>query len=1563
MRKTILFLFCLLLSQLTWAENVSREEAQQKALQFLNKQAAQPMPGKRMPIKNAPLTLAKDAKSYYVFNVGERQGFVVVSGDDRTPAILGYADDGQFDKNDVPENMQAWLQKYADQIAWMEQHPTRSAKAPVLDEHAAVKPLLRTKWNQGSPYNDQCPLDNGVRSVTGCVATAMAQVLFYHKHPAQTIAEIPDFYTSTQGIHVDAIGITTLDWNEMLYEYNGSETATEKNAVATLMQLCGSSVRMNYTSGASGASSSLVPTAFKDYFDYDEATTLASRSDYRARDWDNLIYNELANKRPVYYSGQSTGGGHAFVIDGYDKEGLFHVNWGWGGSCDGYFLLSILDPGSNSGIGASSSTDGYSYGQDAMINAQPNTGVTPIVEAKMVTYSVTTEQTSVTLDNGVFPINLTTSIYNSMNKEYTFDIGVGLFNANGELQYAEWIYSDQQLGSGWGWNSIGLYIDVPALPNGTYTITPISRETNTNTWYINKNGYDYYISATINGNVMTLQSPTIDLSGNMEVSGSKQAGSSLTTVTTIQNNGSFFKKELFLRVNGDDVGGRYFEVEAGSSETIEMTFTPYQTGTYNLSVGYYTYYYNEQEEWTQEYHELASKSVEVTAAKSYSLSFSNGIVTNAVDGVINESTAKLQLTVTNNSEYAYDDDLKTWAWARTGDSWYYATSTITSVHIEAGETKTVDIDVEGLESGSYWFIVVYKSEGDFTEYNDYDNCYRDFYDYTVAIQYPTYTANFINGAQWENVYAYTFDPKMNGAWPGQQIAKTGTTTIDNVVYDVYTYTVEAETAPGYIIFNNGNGGEGNQTADLVFEDGGTYSYGVIRPDVLNMARELAADDDAVAVGKLRDAIDHAVESGDDSGLQAAIEQFKADNADQEKDETAKVATDGWKKFTGNAAAGVCATQFAPAITTYDGRTANLAENYEETVNTTGQIIYQDITGLTNGKYKVGFYGNAFYTSGRGFASDMEEGAEDVAYVFANEQQAFITAHIATSTTTNDFRQFDVEVTNGEIKLGMGKAKAGTNWHTMQIYQLTWFTTAKEVYAEDKAKMEALIDLALELSENPYKPYGHAELNGAIDAANTALNSNKLNISEFEAEIAKMEAAIQIFKEANYIVLNGTYYVQAQNGKYMAAGHDYGTRGIVNESGLDLIVTADENKVYFDSQVSNGGNNEFLGSNLYMDSTPYAWCLERTGEDSYAIGNGTQYIGVDDDDNLIMTDEPTEWMFITAESLTAERMESLNAATAENGVDATFLIKGANFNRNDRRNYAWNISDDCTNWNISGGNETNNCAESYHSTFTISQTIQGAPAGIYKMTAQGFYRQGSDEEAVPQFFANGIYADVPLGNENESSMNTASNSFTAGLYTIEPIEFKCYSNGEIVIGVKGEGTNQWVIFDNFQLTYYGPAETETYTVAGAFNTTEGGAEDVIFGTSWDPTLEANDMVKGDNGLYTKTYEKVDLGIGTIYYKVVADHSWYAPNWGFNGNNADYGVNEAGVYDITFTFSPNGLLANGYNVACYLERNEIVTGIREAGNTQDSHTIYNLNGQQVTKAKKGLYIVDGKKVVKD
>lgn len=689
----------------------------------------------------------------------------------------------------------------------------------------------------------------------------------------------------------------------------------------------------------------------------------------------------------------------------------------------------------------------------------------------------------------------------------------------------------------------------------------------------------------------------------------------------------------------------------------------------------------------------------------------------------------------------------------------------------------------------------------------------------------TYTAKFKTNAAWDKVYAYTWTGEGEGkveqlgTWPGTEI--TETINDDNDDYDIYTATINTEAAPAYIIFNNGNenGVVGKtKTADLAFEDGQQYELMITVSELMQEAIDLAADDEAVAVGKLLEAIKWAYDNDDESKLQAAIDQFKADNAESSIDLTNKVGTakDNWTGAGGTVA----------SVTTKAGTSTPLAELYAS--SGAGVKMSQTITGLENGLYRVKVFATSHNARGEDGAT-LSTTAEDVAYVFATSgevtNKTWITARgvsdwFVDGELTNPYTIEDITVSNGELTIGLALDKAQqTGWHSIQIYSLEEIATAKAAYAATKANMTDEI-AAANAMKNAYRTEGLEAINAAIEAAETTLTSNMLNVAEMEGKISDLKAAMNAFRAANYVAVSGSYYVQnVATGKFMISGHDYGTRGIVDETGFEITLKANENNtVDFDTQIFNGDSKHFLGSNLYMDSDSWGWIIEKAGEDVYTISNGTQYIGVDAEDNLVLQSEAANWKFVTRE----DRIAALNAATEENGIDATFLIQGANFSRGDGRVAAsWSVSDDCINKNLQGGAQTNMCAESWHSTFTIMQTIDGAPAGLYKMTAQGFYRQDEfegDAPAAPQFFANDVNKDVPVRTGSENSMSDASASFTAGNYTIEPIDFVVTKEGDnagkIYVGITNQNNTQWVIWDNFQLTYYGPAPATTYTVTVA-----------------------------------------------------------------------------------------------------------------------------------------------------
>lgn len=304
--------------------------------------------------------------AYYVFDYNSTTLFV--SADDVAVPLLGYSDSGKFDPQNMPPQLKWWLKQYASEIEWASKNGVAPASASqqrrVTSSMPAIEPLLKTTWNQDAPYNKYAPSIGGEQCVTGCVATAMAQVMNHYQWPQSEVPEI-SYSWRNQTLTSPA---TTLDWNNMLASYVGEYTDAQADAVARLMQLAGYSVNMNYelsAYGGSGAPTHTVRNAFVNTFGYDVAADMLYRDYYSPEDWLQLIYNELKTSGPVYYDGQGDEGGHAFVCDGYDGNGSFHFNWGWSGYCDGYFLLSALNPG---GLGIGGGGGGYNYDQAALFN-------------------------------------------------------------------------------------------------------------------------------------------------------------------------------------------------------------------------------------------------------------------------------------------------------------------------------------------------------------------------------------------------------------------------------------------------------------------------------------------------------------------------------------------------------------------------------------------------------------------------------------------------------------------------------------------------------------------------------------------------------------------------------------------------------------------------------------------------------------------------------------------------------------------------------------------------------------------------------------------------------------------------------------------------------------------------------------------------------------------------------------------------------------------------------------------------------------------------------------------
>ena len=405
MKKTaLLFTLILAFFATSFAENVDLTQAQRVAESLLTSKM-----GYAPDIHLVEYANRGSFSNFYVF--GNESCFVIVSADDCVTPIIGYSTENGFSQSAMPDNVFHWLKAYDEEIGTIISHHVEASDAirsewtSLLNGNGlepktrtSVSPLLLTTWDQTTPYNSLCPVNSsggsGGHAYTGCVATAMAQVMNYWEHPVKGTGS-HSYNCPSYGQQSANFASTTYDWDHMKNTYSGSSTTAEITAVATLMYHCGISVEMAYGTGTSGsaASSGDVPSALTTYFNYASSTQLRMKSSYSDSQWITMLKTELDNARPVYYFGQSGSVGHAFVCDGYDNSNLFHFNWGWSGSNNGYYAMGALNPGAGgtgSGQGEYNLQNGAIFGcQPATPSINPPTNVNSSVSGRNVTITWT----------------------------------------------------------------------------------------------------------------------------------------------------------------------------------------------------------------------------------------------------------------------------------------------------------------------------------------------------------------------------------------------------------------------------------------------------------------------------------------------------------------------------------------------------------------------------------------------------------------------------------------------------------------------------------------------------------------------------------------------------------------------------------------------------------------------------------------------------------------------------------------------------------------------------------------------------------------------------------------------------------------------------------------------------------------------------------------------------------------------------------------------------------------------------------------------------------------------
>lgn len=718
MKRLFTLNMLLLMAIVMMAGNVTPEEARQKAAEFLanTNHGARAMKAKQWKSRLDQATNTP-VQNLYIFNISDNDGFVFVSNDDHTAPILGYATQGNFGKQTLPENLRWWLETCDRQLEKLASLPANVKIEPLRTPRADVSPLVTTHWDQSAPFNNLCPDDGLGNCLSGCVATAMAQIMNYHRYPTNASTAIPGY--DDDGTQRDALSSVIFDWSNMLNDYDANYTDAQATAVATLMKYCGYAVNMGYGTDFSGAYSGNVATALKQYFNYDKGVKYISRDNYTIDEWEGLIYNELAQKRPVYYSGASTGGGHAFVCDGYGKDGLFHINWGWSGYCDGFYSLALLAPG-GSGSGGSATSDGYSIGQDIVVGIQPNTGVAPQSNAPYLTGTVhNSNNTTLKFD-----------IYNDNEETVVVDFGFAIVKENGTLEsvYSNW-FGSEGLPFGYGIFDHEMDINdvIGGLPAGNYRLVLYSAP-HGSTDYRSALPSHMYWELTVNSDntATVIAHPVISL----QPTAWEDGGNHLPTISqkvnvTIKNNGDECNQTVALlyRLKGEkewsnaDATQSAVILRSGESGVIPFYFTPEDAGTYEVTVA--KLLGQDDYEYLECIHEY-----EIYELPIMDYALSNGDIEKVLG-----ATSTLKTTISNPESKNYLIGFKAYLFAAPDvpdDYLYFKEEKMISQAIGANSSAEVSVSFDNITPNKQHMVILYY--GSYDGYNiTWDELCREYF--------------------------------------------------------------------------------------------------------------------------------------------------------------------------------------------------------------------------------------------------------------------------------------------------------------------------------------------------------------------------------------------------------------------------------------------------------------------------------------------------------------------------------------------------------------------------------------------------------------------------------------------------------------------------------------------------------------------------------------------------------------------------------------------------------------------------------------------------------------------
>lgn len=720
MKKYLLSTYLVLFSfLLTMAAPVDEQSARRIASDFLRSKMPQVTRAASGELSRAITGVADgDSAGIYVFNCDG--GFVVISADDELPSVLAYGLKNSYDAQTAPPAMQAMLEAYNHAV-----NSSVKTRATV-PTHADISPLIKTQWNQNTPYNKYCATESGETCPTGCVATAVAQIMYYHKWPE------------------------TFNWDAMKTSYTSEDAGDAVEAVAKLMADVGEKVYMQYGAESSSAHDMDACEALRIRYGYSENTNYIERSCYTAKGWDEVIYNELAANRPVFYGGLSASSGqgivgHAFILDGYQAKngvGYFHVNWGWGGSSDDYFLISVLNP-EQQYTGGNAGSSGYSFGQSALVGVEKG----ELSDAKsmrlcLCSCTIKSDKGTYTRNSASenFPaIQLMLGVYNSTLPQEArhYDLAYALYKDNKLVEIIDSISLDKLTESEalnylyGGTFDTGSFAFGKDLADGTYQLRTLSRETGRSLWQQAMGATCRYIELTINGNQMTTkaygkfdeESVSKFIINSVTVSENCEVGKPITITVNVTDKNKTNNAPLFLYGNaslaeGADkfqlLTGGGTNLEAGETGDVVLEYTPQRAGNFVF------YLSGDRTELTDSLYRFEANVTGV--ALIMEMEVEGAVVKGAAPCEVPGTALKGKIVLTNYGSEPYNDKVGILPCELIGNTLNtIGQSVATDCNIAIGDSQEVSFNFRNLTLNSTYIILVKIPDGDDVKYLNWED--------------------------------------------------------------------------------------------------------------------------------------------------------------------------------------------------------------------------------------------------------------------------------------------------------------------------------------------------------------------------------------------------------------------------------------------------------------------------------------------------------------------------------------------------------------------------------------------------------------------------------------------------------------------------------------------------------------------------------------------------------------------------------------------------------------------------------------------------------------------------